>query len=430
MVSTLTAIGRAPGAAASRGAALRLGLVLGAWLLVLPLLVAAFLLVSPSMSVVARISSAEALVLAAAQILVACRLVRRDPSLGLGRVILAVVVAGAVVSVGDVLVFAQLYDVPASKLIVPIAAYDLVLGPVLALPIVVVAQAFSRRRALRPVEIAESSDELIGAYQRVLADCSPSWRSRDPWRPLTHQLVRQHIRRTLEPVQREYASRSVGSRLDEGAQVWRSRLDDFLLSVAPISKLVPIPTVATVFVLWKAVPPVVTVAAAAATWFGGQGLEAGPLLGSLGDAVPEDAAGLIVDGLALATALTLLMVVLAPAILRRDRLLSANLVCEHEAVLLRSLGLPRSSRRVEYLMAALPAVPFAAYGAVVLAYSLAGLWTYPAPQGPLHSLVARTESMGLGPLTGAVLAQAFIFGAACWFAWIVGTRRTTRTALT
>jgi hypothetical protein len=89
----------------------------------------------------------------------------------------------------------------------------------------------------------------------------------------------------------------------------------------------------------------------------------------------------------------------------------------------------RSSRRFEYVMAALPALPFAVYGLVVLAYAVAGLFVYPSPQGPLGGLVERADLMHLGPVTGVVLAQAFLLGAAAWIAWIVIARRQTRVVL-
>ena len=89
----------------------------------------------------------------------------------------------------------------------------------------------------------------------------------------------------------------------------------------------------------------------------------------------------------------------------------------------------RKSRRLEYVMAAVPALPLALYGGAVLVYALAGLFVYPSPAGPLGGLVERADLMHLGPVTGAVLAQAFLLAAAVWIAWIVKTRKTTRVVL-
>jgi branched-subunit amino acid transport protein len=106
------------------------------------------------------------------------------------------------------------------------------------------------------------------------------------------------------------------------------------------------------------------------------------------------------------------------------------MVCEREVILMDDrLGIPRSSRRLEYVMAALPAVPLALYGGAVLVYALVGLFFYPSPEGPLGGLVARADLMHLGPVTGAVLAQPFLVAAAAWIAWIVKTRKTTRVVL-
>jgi hypothetical protein len=90
------------------------------------------------------------------------------------------------------------------------------------------------------------------------------------------------------------------------------------------------------------------------------------------------------------------------------------------------LQVARSSRRFEYVMAALPALPLMLCGGVVLAYALAGLFVYPSPQGPLGGLVERADVMHLGPVTGVALAQPFLVAAALWIAWIVRTRKTTR----
>jgi len=131
--------------------------------------------------------------------------------------------------------------------------------------------------------------------------------------------------------------------------------------------------------------------------------------------------------LALVIAFALLMLALAPSIHRRDQLLAKHMVCEREVILMDTrLCVPRSSRRLEYLLAALPALPLLLYGGAVLSYALAGLFVYPSPEGPLGGLIEHADLMHLGPVTGVVLAQTFLVGAAVWVAWIVKTRKETR----
>jgi hypothetical protein len=171
----------------------------------------------------------------------------------------------------------------------------------------------------------------------------------------------------------------------------------------------------------------VAFAAAVMTWSSGGRWGLAELSEPVGAVVPNEAASLAIDALALSIALALLMLVLAPAIHRRDVLLAEYKVCEREVILMDDhLRVPRSSRRLEYVMAALPALPLALFGGAALAYALAGLFVYPSPEGPLGGLVERADVMHLGPVTGVVLAQTVLAAAAAWMAWIVRTRKTTR----
>ena len=74
-------------------------------------------------------------------------------------------------------------------------------------------------------------------------------------------------------------------------------------------------------------------------------------------------------------------------------------------------------------------MPFLLYGGAVLVYALEGLFVYPSPEGPLDGLVQRADLMHLGPVTGAVLAQAFVLTAAVWIAMIVTARKATQVVL-
>ena len=70
--------------------------------------------------------------------------------------------------------------------------------------------------------------------------------------------------------------------------------------------------------------------------------------------MPDEVTSFLVDGVALVIAFSLLMLVLTPAIRRRDELLADYMVCEREVVLMDDrLHVPRSSRRFEYVMATL-----------------------------------------------------------------------------
>jgi hypothetical protein len=211
----------------------------------------------------------------------------------------------------------------------------------------------------------------------------------------------------------------------------RRTIDTFLLSVPPISQVVPIPGLASVFVLWKLVPLLVATATTATAWLGGGDWQLASITGPVGDLLPGAVASFIGNAFALVIAFSLLMLLLMPAIYQRDRLLSSQEVCEREVILMKDrlgIGRPRS-RRHEYVWAALPAVPFLLYGGAVLVYALAGLFVYPSPEGPLGGLVQRADVMHLGPVTGTVLAQAFVLTAAVWIAMIVTARKATQVVL-
>jgi hypothetical protein len=204
-------------------------------------------------------------------------------------------------------------------------------------------------------------------------------------------------------------------------------IDDYLLSVPPVSRMVPIPTVATVVVLWKLVPGLVAVVTAVAVWIGGEDWSLPAFLEPVRSAVPDGLAEFVVNALALAIAFLLLMLVLTPAIRRRDQLLAKHTVGAREVKFMdERLGVRQSSRGSEYAMALLPAVPLVLYGGAVLVYAFAGLFVYPSPEGPLGGLVERADLLNLGPVTGAVLAQTFLGAAAVWIAWVVRTRKATR----
>jgi hypothetical protein len=428
IVSPLTYTARARRDAAPSAPLVYIGIAAGLGLLVLPALVAASVrLLQPSDPIVARILAGETLLIAAAQVALSIVLVRKASTSGIIRALIPALVAGLVVGAGEVAgLFAVDTAEPAAE-IPSVLAYDMVLGVVLALPVLVVLQAASRcSTPAKKADVNASPEALISAYRCVLDDST----SPVPWHVrtlLTHQLVRRHVRQTLEAVQRGYAKKAVERGLDEPEARDQKTIDDYLLSVPPISRAVPIPTVATIFVLWKLVPVLVALAATLAAWFGGGGWGLDTVSEPIHKLVPHEVTSLAIDALALAIAFPLLMLVLAPAIQRRDRLLAKYMVCEREVILMDDrLGVPRSSRRLEYVMAALPALPLVLYGGAVLAYALAGLFVYPSPEGPLGDLVERADLMHLGPVTGAVLAQAFLVAAATWIAWIVKTRKTTR----
>jgi hypothetical protein len=408
----------------------RLGLYTGLVLLVLPAIVATTIRLGQpdGAAAVIRIFGAEKVLIAAAQVAIAIVAVRRRQSIRLALV--SPIVAGVVVAAGDVISFSRAFDIPASFEILPAFAYDVVLGFALALPVVVFLQAASVCRTPTPTgEVDASAEELLAAYDRVREKST----SRPvPWRLygfLTSQLVRRHVRRTLEDLQRGYAARAVVHDLDAAEARDRQKLGDYLLAVPPISKIVPVPTVATVFVLWKLVPVLVGLGLTASAWVGGNHLRVDELPRLIGKVVPTEAASLVIDGLALLVAFPLLMFVIAPAIHKRDRLLAGEKVCEREVILMSRIKAPRSSRRFEYVLAGLPAAPVILFGGAMLVYAIAGLFVYPSPKGPLGNLVRRADLMHLGPVTGVVLAQVLLAAAAAWIAWIVKARRQTRVVL-
>jgi hypothetical protein len=424
-----------PGLGPARVQALvRLGLAAGLGLLVLPVLVVATAgLSEPGNRAVIYILGAETVLIASAQVAISYLAIRSSPTPGLVGALIPAVIAGIVVTPGDVAAASLAFGTPANAEVVStVVAYDIVFGVMIAVPFLVVARATSLcRRATRKGDVDASADALIGVYRCVLAEstCKASrMRSRvlHIRTLLTHQLLLRHIRRTLEAAQRGYAQRTVAMGLDKAEARDRKTIDDYLQSVPPISGVVPIPTVATIFLLWKVVPVLVALAAAFAVWIGGD-WGTGGAYEPVTRVVPEQIASFLVDGLALGIAFSLLMLVLTPAIRRRDELLAEYKVCEREVVLMDDqLQVARSSRRFEYVMAALPALPLMLCGGVVLAYALAGLFVYPSPQGPLGGLVERADVMHLGPVTGVALAQPFLVAAALWIAWIVRTRKTTR----
>jgi hypothetical protein len=271
MVSTLAHTSRAPGEAASGPSSVRIGIAAGRWLLVLPLLVVVSVrLAHPGDRTAAQILAAETVLIAAAQVAISIRVILRTPTPGIVRALIPALVAGLVVAAADVAGSSFAFHTPPTAEILSVVAYDVVLGVLLALPVIVVLGAASRCRvAASKSDVDASPNALIAAYRRVLADgaCRAV-----PWHVcalLTQQLLRRHVRRTLEAAQRGYAKWAVERGLDKAEARDRQAVDDYLLSVPPISRVVPIPTVATIFVLWKIVPMLVAVAATVAAWFGG-----------------------------------------------------------------------------------------------------------------------------------------------------------------
>ena len=410
---------------------MRSGLKVGLELLVLPALVVSLQLAEPGDPLITRAFGLETVAIAAAQLWISIGAVRKLEAPGIVRPLIPGVIAGLIVTGGDVAGLWFAFDTaPTTAGILSVVSYDVVLGVALAFPVIVVLQAASSR----PVGAAEASVDasaaaLLSAYRAALAESKRTVRRWRLWALLAHQLLQRHIRRTLEAVQREYAQRAIEMKrgLDAVEARERRMIDDYLLSVPPVSRMVPIPTAATLVVLWKLVPGLVAVAAAVAAWIGGGSWALPAFLEPARGAVPDGLAEFVVNALALAIAFLLLMLVLTPAIHRRDLLLAKHTVCEREVILMdKRLGVPRSSRRLEYVMAGLPALPLALYGGAVLAYALAGLFVYPSPEGPLGGLVERADLLNLGPVTGAVLAQAFLGAAAVWIAWVVKTRKATR----
>ncbi len=434
MASILADTRRAPGDAAPGRSLSRLGLTAGFSLLLLPaLLVASVRLTEPGAANVQYIVGTEIVLIVLTQVFMSIVIARRSPAPGVVDSLTPALIAGVVVAAGDVVGTSLAFQTPITAGVVfSVIAYDVVLGITVALPFVLVCRATSLcRLAASRANVDASAEALIGVYRCVLAEstCGTSRlhsRVLHARMLLTHQLLLRHIRRTLEAAQRGYAKRAVERGLDDVEARDRKTIDDYLLSVPPLSRAVPIPTVATIFLLWKLVPVLVALAALLATTVGGGWGSAG-VHEPLGEVVPHEIASLLVDGLALVIAFSLLMFVLTPAIRRRDKLLADYTVCEREVVLMDDrLDVPRSSRRLEYIMAVLPALPLVLCGGVILAYALAGLFVYPSPQGPLGDLIERADVMHLGPVTGVVLAQAFLVLAALWIASIVRARKTTR----
>ena len=433
MASTFASIGSRP-ESASGPSLVRSGLVSGLRLLVLPPMVAAGVrLAQPGDPIVARILAVETVLIVLSQLALSVHVVRRRPTVGVVPALIPAAIAGLIVATGDVAGISFAFHIPATSVIVSVVAYDVVLGVLVAAPVVVILRSASQRRIGEKREDVDASPtSLIDAYRNVLA-ASASGAVR--WHVsaiLAQQLLRRHVLRTLEAIQRGYAKVALERDLDEAEARDRRAVDDYLLVVPPISKVVPIPTVASVFVLWKLVPLLVALAATVGAWFGGGRWTLADVSAPIGEIVPNEVVTFVIDALALAITFPLVMLVLAPAIRKRDNLLSEHKVCEREVILMDDrLGVPRlrRSRRLEYVMAGLPAVPFVLFGSVTLMYAFIGLFVYPSPAGPLGGLVERADLLHLGPVTGAIFAQAFLLLAALWIAWIVNTRKTTRVVL-
>ncbi|MFL5936212.1 MAG: hypothetical protein ACJ74P_09820 [Gaiellaceae bacterium] len=397
------------------------GILVGLGLVVLSLLVLLTVqLAEPEPEFVTRILAVKTLVVASAEL----ALVIHAREQGM-RALFPAVVAGLLLAAGDITTSSAASDVTLVAVLPSVLAYDVVLGSMLALPVLVVliAMAQCENRAPR-ANVDPRPTKLVEDYKQVLAQSARSW---NLFAPLTQQLLRRHIRRTLEAVQRGYATLAIEHGLDEVQARDRRVVDDYVLAVPPVSRAVPGPTIASIFVLSKFVPTIVAGAATAAAWFGGSRWNLDSVSEPLGRAVPDQVASYAVDALALGMAFSLLMLLLTPAIRRRDVLLADRRICEREAVLMDDvLHVRRSSRRLEYLLAGLPALPLALFGGAMLAYAVAGLFVQASPQGPLAGLVRRADVMNLGPVSGAILAQVLVVAAAAWIASIVRTRRATR----
>jgi hypothetical protein len=399
-------------------------------LLVLPAVVAGLQLAEPGAPLIARVFGVETVAIAGAQVWISIWAARKLQTSGIVSPLIPAAIAGLIVTGGDLMGLWFAFEIaPTAGGLLSVLAYDVVLGVSLAFPIVLVFQALASTATGATKGVDTSAAALISAYRRVLAESKFTlrrWRLRSL---LAHQLLNRHIRRTLEVVQRQYAHRAIetkrGLDLEEARE--RKMIDDYLLSVPPVSRMVPIPTVATVVVLWKLVPGLVAVVTAVAVWIGGEDWSLPAFLEPVRSAVPDGLAEFVVNALALAIAFLLLMLVLTPAIRRRDQLLAKHTVGAREVKFMdERLGVRQSSRGSEYAMALLPAVPLVLYGGAVLVYAFAGLFVYPSPEGPLGGLVERADLLNLGPVTGAVLAQTFLGAAAVWIAWVVRTRKATR----
>ena len=299
-----------------------LGIVAGLLLLPLPLAVLlTFQLAEPGAEVVTRMFAVKTVLIAAAEVALVIA-ARKDGM----RALLPAVVAGLVVTAGDAVVTSAGFDAPVAAVLPSVLAYDLVFGVLLALPVII----FLRARAvcsdaLDRAGVDASPAALVKAYDAVLNDKTGPWR----WSELLEQqLVRRHIRRTLEAVQRGYAKLAVERALSKAEVRGRQTIDDYLLAVPPVSRAVPLPTVATIFVLSKFVPTLLASAGTAFAWFGGGRWSLDGVTQPIVGVVPDAIASLVVEGLALALAFSLVMLLLTPAIRRRDVLLKKHEVCE------------------------------------------------------------------------------------------------------
>ena len=429
MGSTLASAVRDPGSAVSRRSPASLGAVTGLWLLVLPALVIGLGNVAdPHGALGSRVLAIETVLIATAQVALAATLVWRSDAMRLRTGLVAPADAGVVVAAGDVAALRFAFGAPIAPGVAPVLAYDVLLGVMLAVPVVLIVRAASLSPTPVVVNDGEASaSALVSAYRDVLnRTANATWR-RQPIDSLAHQLLRRHIRKTLEAIQRGYAKRAVECRPGDRQHARDRRfIDDCLLSVAPISGAVPVPTLAGVLVLSKVVLPLVGVAKALAAFGGGRwGLE--NALAPLANIVPDEIEAYAPHAFALVIASSLLALVLAFGIHRRDQLLKDAKICEREVWMMDDfLQVRRSSRRWEYTWTALPALPFAVYGLAALAYAIIGLFVFPSPQGPLGDLVERADVMHLGPVTGAFLSLPFLLAAAFLVAWTVDARKRTK----
>jgi uncharacterized membrane protein len=182
-----------------------------------------------------KILGAETVLIAAGLVTISIRTVRKFPALRLLVALTPALLAGAIVAAADLVSFSVFFRRPGAPEILTIVAYDVVFGAVLAVPVIVVVRAASRCRFAAAKENVDASPKaLLRAYGIVLSECRP--RSRWQLRTLlTHHLVRRHIRRTLEAVQHGYALLAVKQRLSAAEKRDRRMIDDYLLSVPPVS---------------------------------------------------------------------------------------------------------------------------------------------------------------------------------------------------
>ena len=216
---------------------IRLGLAAGFGLLVLPVLVVAIAgsreLGNPA---VIYVLGAETVLIAATQVAISYVAIRRTPTPGVVGALLPAVIAGIVVTPGDVAAASLAFGTPASAEIVStVVAYDVVFGVMMAVPVLFVARATSLCRvAARKADVDASARGLDRASTDVfsrkararLRACAHACCTFARCSPISSLL--RHIRRTLEAAQRGYAKRTVDTGLNK-AQA-RDRQGDRRLS--------------------------------------------------------------------------------------------------------------------------------------------------------------------------------------------------------